>query len=212
MLSIAFLLDYEHIDTHTHTNTALWEYSVCSACYGPFPVLGLAWGNYETNPWEPVLLRSFLHTVWRAPSCYLLTCSWRLSIWLCQDQELYPCSVLKVYQWIPALWSGYHSSPLLSGCCPALSRLLSFHPDCSECSAGWSGVVLSLFPCLSSVLLHWHLWGRGFWCSQCSPPSVGRIVRSKPVLCLCWACHRSFSTFASSATFLNTSVFSSMWA
>ena len=28
-----------------------------------FPGLGLAWGNYETSPQEPVLLRSFLYTV-----------------------------------------------------------------------------------------------------------------------------------------------------
>ena len=109
--------------------------------------------------------------------------------------ELYPCSVRKVLRWIPALWSCRHSSRPLSGFCPALPRLLSFHPDCSDCSAGQSvGVVLSPFPCLSSVLIRWHLWGRGCWCSQRSPPSVGRIAKSEWVLCLCWECHRSFST------------------
>ena len=63
------------------------------------------------------------------------------------DQQLFPCSVLKVFQRIPALWSGRHSSWPLSGFCPVLSRLLSFHPDCSDYSAGQSiGVVLSPFP------------------------------------------------------------------
>ena len=122
--------------------------SIHSACYGPFPLWGLAWGNYMTNPWEPVLLRSCLPTVWRARSCYLLTGSWCLSIWPGQDQELHHCSVLKVLQWIPDLWSGRHSSRLLLGFCPALSRLLSFHPDCLYCSAGRSvWVVLGPFPC-----------------------------------------------------------------
>ena len=52
---------------------ALWGYGIRSVCHGPFPVWGLAWGYCVTNPREPALLRSFLRTVWRARSCYLLT-------------------------------------------------------------------------------------------------------------------------------------------
>ena len=93
------------------------------------------------------MLQSFLRTLWRAHSCYLLTRSWCLSIWCCKDQQLYPCSVRTVFQWIPALWSGRHSSRLRSGFCPAVFRLLSFRPDCSDCSSGrMVGVVLSFFP------------------------------------------------------------------
>ena len=112
-----------------------------------------------------------------------------MSIWPCQNREVYPCSVVEVLQWIPALWSGRHLSRHLSGFCSALSRLFPFHPDCSDCSVWRSvAVVLNPFHCLSSVQLYSHLWGRA--CLT----SVGRIARSEWVLCLCWECHRRFST------------------
>ena len=94
----------------------------------------------------------------------------------------------------------------MSGFCPALSRLLSFHPDCSDCSAGRSvGVVLTLFlVCLQFCSAGINEVG-GCWCLQRSPPSVGIVsllrVSQKLFHCL---------SFASLATFLNTSVFSSM--
>ena len=47
--------------------------------------------------------------------------------------------------------------------CPTFFRLLSFHPDCSDHTAGRSaGIVLSLYPVLSVVLLYWHLQGQGW--------------------------------------------------
>ena len=91
--------------------------------------------------------------------------------------------------WTSSLLSGCYSSWILSGFCPTLSRLLSFHPDCSNYCGGWSvPVVLSPLPHLPSEL---HKTTLALACIQPSLNQfdslfVWRLVTKNHILVQAW--------------------------
>ena len=72
-----------------------------------FMVLSRFWNWLKVTMWPIFGNLSCCEAFFVQTKRSLLIGSWCLSIWPCQDQELYPCSVLKVFQWIPAVirWS-----------------------------------------------------------------------------------------------------------